>query len=140
MKKLFTTLFFAASMALSACAPKIYKGEDSKAKLEKQEYTAYTLTQDEAKVLIIGINFDDTNVKSVVRADKGKDDDRDFFLGFYFDSIKEAEDFNSKNNNQNLGLMSAYGELQLGKNLTLKVGSHNNVAYVGSETSFKAAF
>ena len=140
MKKLFTTLLFAASLALSACGSKIYKGEESKASLEKKEYTVVLLSEAEAKLLISGINFDDVTLKSVVRADKGKDEDKDFFLGFYFDSIEEAEKFNSKNDNQNLALMSKYAEIELGSNLKSKVGSHNNVAYVGSETSFKAAF
>ena len=36
--------------------------------------------------------------------------------------------------------MNDYGSSNLGENLTKKVGSHNNVAYVGSETSFDAAF
>lgn len=94
------------------------------------------LSEAEAKALVVGINFNDVTLKSVVRADKGQDDDKDFFLGFYFDSIEEAEKFNSKNNNENLGLMAAYGEATLGKDLKPKQGSHNNVAYVGSETSF----
>ena len=140
MKKLFTTLLFAASMALTACSSKVYTSEESKAKLEKEEYTVLILSEAEAKVLIVGLNFNDVTLKNVIRADKGKDDDKDFFLGFYFDSIEEAEKFNSKNNNENLALMSTYAEATLGKNLQAKQGSHNNVAYVGSETSFKAAF
>ena len=50
--------------------------------------------------------------------------------------MNEAEKFNT----ENIAIMSGYAEISIGKNLTSKVGSHNNVAYVGSETSFKAAF
>ena len=40
----------------------------------------------------------------------------------------------------NIGLMNDYGSSNLGENLPKKVGSYNNMAYVGSETSFDAAF
>ena len=139
MKKLFTTLLFTAAMTLGACSPKVYSGEDSKAKLEKQEYKTVLMTEAEAKLLVVGINFEDVSLKSAVHATKGEGDDHDLFLGFYFASNDEAEKFATKNNSENLGLMHAYGELQLGKNLVLKVGYHNNVSYVGSETSFKIA-
>ena len=139
MKRFFSTLLCAASMALASCSPTIYKGEDSKAKLEKQDYHVVLLSELEAKVLIAGINFSDVTVKSVVSAEKGTGDDHDIFLGFYFDSIKEAEKFNAKNSNENLALLSSYAEAVIGKNLEAKVGSHNNVCYVGTETSFKIA-
>ena len=126
-------------MTLGACSPKVYSSEDSKAKLEKQEYKTVLMTESEAKILVSGINFEDVNLKSAIHATKGEGDDHDLFLGFYFATNDEAEKFAAKNDNQNLGLMHDYGVLQLGKNLVLKVGYHNNVSYVGSETSFKIA-
>lgn len=126
-------------MAATACSSTVYTGEKSKENLEKKEYKVVLMTEAEAKLLIAGVNFDDVALKSVVHATKGEDDNQDLFLGFYFDSNAEAEKFATKNDNQNIGLMHAYGELQLGKNLVLKVGYHNNVSYVGSETSFKVA-
>lgn len=98
------------------------------------------MSESEAKALISGINFDDVTVKSVVSAAKGKGDDYDLFLAFYFDSVSEAEKFTSKNQNENLGLMHSYGERLLGANLTLKQGQNNNVSFVGSETSYSVAF
>ncbi len=97
------------------------------------------MNEAQAKLLVAGINLEDVNLKSAVHATKGEGDDHDIFLGFYFATNEEAEKFATKNNSENLGLMSAYGELQLGKNLTMKVGYHNNVSYVGSETSFNIA-
>ena len=126
-------------MAATACFSTVYTGEKSKENLEKKEYTVALMTEVEAKLLIVGVNFEDVTLKSVVHATKGEGGDHDVFLGFYFDSNAEAEKFATKNDNQNIGLMHAYGELQLGKNLVLKVGYHNNVSYVGSETSFKVA-
>ena len=140
MKKFITAFLCLASMALTSCAATVYKGEDAKAKLEKQDYKVVLLSEKEAKLLVLGINFDDVTVKSVVSAEKGKEDDHDIFLGFFFESIEEAEKFNSKNSNENLGLMASYANAQIGKNLTSKVGSHNNVAYVGTETTFKIVF
>ena len=139
MKKLFTTLLFTAAMTLGACSSKVYTGEESKKKLDKQEYKTVLMTESEAKLLVLGINFEDVNLKSAVHATKGEGDDHDLFLGFYFATNEEAEKFATKNDNENLNLMHTYGELQLGKNLELKIGYHNNVSYVGSETSFKVA-
>ena len=130
---------FVASMAFTACASTVYKGDNSKANLEKKEYKVVLMNEAQAKLLVAGINLDDVNLKSAVHATKGEGDDHDIFLGFYFATNEEAEKFATKNNSENLGLMSAYGELQLGKNLTMKVGYHNNVSYVGSETSFNIA-
>lgn len=67
---------------------------------------------------------------------EGADENKDLFLAFYFKSIGDCDKFVDAN----IILMNDYGDSNLGDNLTKKVGSYNNVAYVGSETSFDAAF
>ena len=125
-------------MAATACST-VYTGEQSKANLEKKDYEVTLMTEAEAKLLIVGINFEDVTLKSAVHATKGEGDNHDIFLGFYFDSDAEAEKFATKNKSENLALLGDYGDSQIGGNLTKKLGYHNNVSYVSSETSFEIA-
>ena len=140
MKKLLFTLLFAGSLALSACGATVYKAENSKSKLEKNGYSVELYNNSDAKTHIVGLKLDGYNFNAAIYAQKGSGDDKDIFLGFYFASIDDASKFVEDNNNENLGLLNTFGEGVLGKNLTKKVGTHNNVAYVGSETSFSNAF
>ena len=139
MKKLLLGLLCAGSMALSACSATIYKAADSATKLEEKGYKTEMYTLEESKALISGLNYEGASFTVAVYATKGEEKDKDLFLGFYFKTTKEAEDFLAKDDNSNLALMNKYGEDNLGENLKLKVGSHNNIAFVGSETSFANA-
>ena len=73
-------------------------------------------------------------------AEKGAGENKDLLVAFYFANMDAAESFISKNSHENLTILNHYGEVNLGEKLEKKVGQHNNVAYVGSNTSFAAAF
>lgn len=130
----------AAAIAMTACNPDVCTASSSQKKLKNNGYTVSIYNATEAKDKIKGIVFDGVSLKDALFAEKGKEDDYDFLLAFYFPSLDEAEKFTSLNSNANLGLMNDYADNNLGKNLEKKVGSHNNVAYVGSVTSFANAF
>lgn len=140
MKKLLMSVMCAAAIAMTACNPDVCTASGSQKKLKDNGYTVSIYNATEAKDKIKGIVFDGVSLKDALFAEKGKEDDYDFLLAFYFPSIDEAEKFTSLNSNVNLGLMNDYADNNLGKNLEKKVGSHNNVAYVGSVTSFANAF
>lgn len=139
MKKLLLGLLFAGSMALTACQSTVYKAADSATKLEDKGYKVETYTQEESKALITGLNYEGASFTAAVYATKGSEKDKDLFLGFFFKTNKEAEDFMAKDDNGNLAIMHKYGEENVGENLTMRIGTHNNIAYVGSETSFANA-
>ena len=136
MKKFVSTLFLAGAFALAACAPTNYTAEGSKSKLSEKGYSVEVYSFEEAKVRISGLNYDVAQFSDALYAEKGADQDKDLILAFYFSSISDCDKFVE----ENIAQMNNFAENNLGENLTKKVGSHNNVAYVGSETSFTAAF
>ena len=143
MRKMIFASAIACALLLSGCSlfgmSKYDSNTDGKT-LKAKGYEISNYTAEEAKAKISGINFEDVNCKGALFAEKGEGDDKDLFIGFYFDSVDEAEKFNAKNNYENQGLIHDYCERNLGKNLKLKVGSHNNVAYGGSETTAKLLY
>jgi len=136
MKRLISTLLMAGAFALCACAPTNYSAEGSKSKLSGKGYTVEVYSFEEAKARISGLNYDVAEFNNALYAEKGADENKDFILAFYFKSIGDCDKFV----NENIGQLNNFGDRTLGENLTKKVGSHNNVAYVGSETSFSNAF
>lgn len=140
MKKFFAALLIAGSIGLSACAATTYTADGTANNLKGKGYTTEVLSYDLAKVKIRGLNYDIVAFTNAVYAEKGTGDDADLLMAFFFPNINDAEKFVSGNSYENLGLMNNYGDSNLGKNLTKKVGTHNNVAYIGSVTSFSAAF
>ena len=140
MKKLFASLMILGSLALSACAATIYKTEPTSKTLKDKGYTVVSMTAEQAKVLVGGIDIGDLKLEGALNANKGTGKDRDFLFAFFFNTVEDASNFMSKDDNANLAAMNNYGQVVLGENLQLKLGTHNNVAYVGSETSFAAAF
>ena len=140
MKKLIMMLFAAGSLALTACGPTLYSANGAEAKLKDKGYTVEVFSYEEAKTKIIGLNYTIVDFANAVFAKKGADDDLDLLVAFFFTNVNDAESFTSGNSNENLGIMNSFADTNLGANLTKKVGIINNVAYVGSLTSFSAAF
>lgn len=136
MKRLISSLLLAGAFALCACTPNNYSAEGSKSKLSSKGYTVEVYSNEEAKARIKGLDYSVAEFTNALYAEKGADENKDLFLAFYFKSISDCDKFVDAN----IVLMNDYGSSNLGENLTKKVGSHNNVAYVGSETSFDAAF
>ena len=136
MKRLISSLLLASAFALCACTPDTYSAEGSKSKLSSKGYTVEVYSNEEAKARIKGLDYSVAEFTNALYAEKGADENKDLFLAFYFKSISDCDKFVDAN----IVLMNDYGSSNLGENLTKKVGSHNNVAYVGSETSFDAAF
>lgn len=140
MKKVFAMLFATCALALTACQPNVYTASDSESKLKANGYTAEVLTYEVAKARITGLNYDIVSFKDAVFAEKGSGENHDLFIAFYFASIDDASKFISANNYENHGILDDYAAKNLGEKLNKKSGTHNNVAYVGSETSFSVAF
>lgn len=140
MKKLFAMLLTAGALALTACNPTIYSASDTEGKLKGKGYTVEVLSYEVAKVRIQNLNYDTAAFNNAVYATKGADADKDLLLAFYFSSVDDASKFMNDHEYDNTALLNRYGENNIGSNLTLRFGTHNNVAFVGTETSFTAAF
>lgn len=143
MKKLLAMLLVAGSLAMTACKPTNYTASATKTKMQGSGYTVQTYTYSEAKdgLQIRNLNYQTVVFENALYAEKGTGDDKDLLLAFFFSTVEQAEKFMSDNNYENMGLMRDYGVSNLGSKLgTPKVGSHNNVAYVGSEAAFNVAF
>ena len=140
MKKLIATLLMAGTLALTACQPDKISSADTKSKLSSKNYTVLVSAEAEAKELIKGLNYEGVTFTDAISATKGENDNKDFLIAFYFANSDAAGNFVSKNDHENLAMMNAYAEKELRANLTKKVGTHNNVAYVGSETAASIAF
>lgn len=136
MKKLLTALFIAGAMALTGCKPDTLKSDSAKSKLTSNGYNVEVYGDTEAKARITGLDYEGFTLVNALVADKGTRDNKDFLLAFYFNTVDEASNFVTKN----IAQFNSYLEKNLGSNLTAKQGSHNNVAYAGSETSFSVAF
>ena len=140
MKKFLFALAIAGAMALTACQPTTFSAANSKSKLEGNGYTVTMYTDAEAKQAFSALSFGDYTISNAIYAKKGADANFDFILAFYFSSVSDAECFTSLDSNKNLGIFNSLADRELGSNLTKEFGITNNVAYVGSETSFSAAF
>lgn len=139
MKKLLLTTLLTGSLLLTACQADTMKSANAKSNLEGKGYTVEVYSYEEAKVRIQGLEYKGFEFTDAIYASKGKDDNADFLMAFFFKNVKDAESFVT-GENDNLTKMNHYIEVNLGKNLTAKLGMHNNVAYCGSEASFSAAF
>ena len=140
MKKLLATMLLAGIMSVSACGATIYTADGSKSKLQSNGYTVEVYGYEEAKTRIKNLNYDTVAFTNAVFAEKGEGDNKDIFLAFYFSSVDAASAFLEANENYNYFQMYDYAEKNLGSKLAARRGTHNNVAYTGSETSFASAF
>lgn len=140
MKKLFTLLLASSAILATSCQATDYTASEAASKLRGNSYTVEVMSYDQAKQRIIGLNYDIVDFRDAVYAEKGEEENHDLLVAFFFSSIDNAEKFLNENNYENLTLLNRYGERYIGENLVKKVGMHNNVAYVGTETSFAAAF
>ena len=136
MKKLFASLLFASSLCLTACGASESSGS-AKSKLNSSGYSTTVYTAEQAKERYKGLTFEGFELVDAIYGTKGEGDNFDFLLAFFFGSIDQASNFVTTGDN--IRMFDSAKE-QLGKNLVGKYGSHNNVAYVGSETSFSVAF
>ena len=143
MRKLLSAAFLAGALFLTSCfGATVYTGKDTQDRLKKADYTATLYSVEDAKDRFGALKLDNMNVKDVVYGEKGKDDDKDIMLAFFFDKMEDAEKFTSDNDHENLVILQRFGEMTIGKNYKEKAksGTHNNVAYVGTETSFEVCF
>ena len=140
MKKLLLTTLLTGSLLLTACQADVMKSADAKKNLEGQSYTVEVYGFEEAKSRIQNLNYEGANFTDAIYAEKGKDDAADLFIAFFFKNIEDAEAFVEGHDSENLAKMNTYVDTHLGKDLEKRVGMHNNVAYLGSQTSFVAAF
>ena len=139
MKKLLASLLLASSLCLAGCSAS-ESSSSVKGNLTRSGYEATVYSATEAKARISGLNFEGIDLTEAVYATKGSEDNADLFLVFFFSSIDVATTFFERNNYENMAMMHRYAESNLGKNLTVKVGTKNNTAYCGSETALSVAF
>ena len=140
MKKLLATVLLAGALALAGCGEQSLSAGASQKKLDAAGYKTTLYSVEQAKAAITGLKFDGYNLKEAIYAEKGEEANKDILLAFYFSNINEANKFMEDNQSANMALMYDFAKSNLGENLAQKVGMHNNVAYVGSETSFAVAF
>lgn len=139
MKKMIGTLLCAGILALSSCAADMKNSGSAKSGLSGAGYSVEVYGYEEAKTRIQNLKYDGFTFKDAIYAEKGSGDSKDLLIAFFFNNIDDASNFMTGDNN-NIVLMNGYLEKNLGKNLQGKVGTYNNVAYCGSETSYTAAF
>lgn len=137
MKKLLASLLLASSLCLAGCSAS-ESSSSAKSSLQGNGYTVSVYSESETKARFQQFDYSGFTLTDCVYATKGTGDNADFLLAFFFSNIEDAPNFVMKGDN--IRLLNSAIEQLLGKNLTAKYGSHNNVAYAGSETSFSAAF
>lgn len=139
MKKLMSTLLLAGVLALSSCGADMKNSASAKSGLSGAKYSVEVYGYEEAKTRIQNLKYDGFTFTDALVAEKGSGDDKDLLIAFFFKNTDDPVNFMTGDNN-NISLMNRYLERNLGKNLQGKVGTYNNVAYCGSETSYTAAF
>ena len=137
MKRLLASLFLASSLCLVGCSSS-ESSSSAKSSLQGKGYKVSVYTSAEAKVQYSQFTYEGFNLTDALYATKGSEENADFLLAFFFSSTDQASKFVEAGDN--ISLFSSACEQYLGKNLSAKKGSHNNVAYCGSYTSFDAAF
>ena len=140
MKKLLLTTILTSSLLLTACQADTIKSASANANLESKGYEVEVYNQEETKLHIQNLYYDNFTFTDALYATKGQDDDADFLIAIFFKNVDDASTFLKADNNGNLAKMNNYSDTHLGKNLTKRLGTYNNVAYFGSETSFAVAF
>ena len=136
MKRLFVSLLLASSLCLVGCSSTETSGS-VKGKLDGSSYSTTVYTAEQAKARYEGLTFAGFDLVDAVYGTKGEGDNFDFLLAFFFGNDDQASTFVTTGDNIRV---FDNAKARVGKNLVGKYGSHNNVAYVGSETSFSVAF
>ena len=119
MKKLFATLFLAASLGVSACAASSMSSGTMKANLEGKGYAVYVLDKETAKKQYSSLNFV-VDINDALNSSKGKE----VLLAFFCANADDASKFITENISILYHSVENYG--------APKVGAHNNVAYAGT--------
>ena len=127
MKRLLVSLALGAALCLSGCSQGVSSGE-TKSKMESNGYSVEVYTKEEAKVRIVGVNY---NVE-IVDALYAEKNSKDVLVAFYCSSIDDATSFLQEN-------VQAMYNFAASKDQDARTGSHNNVAYAGSATAVVAA-
>ena len=128
MKKLISAALLSAALLLGSCGTVTLTAADAKGKLEAKSYTVSVMSQAEAKGRIIGLNFV-VDIKEALYATKGMDD---VLVAFYCATADDADKIAKENIQVLVGFAETY------KN-EASVGSHNNVAYVGTVDAVSTA-
>ena len=139
MKKLLATMLLAGVLSVAACGATMYSAGGSKTKLESNGYSVSLYGYEDGKKAIEGPNYDTVAFDNAIVATKGSGDSKDVFLAFYFSSVEAASTFMSAHENDNTALLYRFAELNLGSNFQPKMGTHNNVAWAGSQNAFNSA-
>ena len=139
MKKLLATTLLLGSLIITSCQADTFKSADAKAKLEKENYTVKTYTEEEAKAAFTEFSYENVTFTDALLASKGENKELDFIVIFYFKNNEEASNFMYLDGNKNLAIMKNYVDNSLGKNIKEKIGTHNNALYFGSETAYNIA-
>ena len=111
-----------AALALTGCSSKI-KSSDTQKKMEKQGYTVTIYAKDDAKSRFATLEYKVEIVDALYAEKEG-----DFLLAFYCNNADDASKFVQ----DNIVQLAVFTKVAIENP---KTGSHNNVAYVGSETS-----
>ena len=127
MKKLIASLLMVAAVGLTACEASA-SSATIKANLDGAGYSCEIMSKEEAEKRIVGVEYV-VSIKDAVYAIKGSSD---VFIGFFCNNIEDASNFMTTNVSVLYHFAEQYTE-------SPKVGSHNNVAYVGTPASIAAS-
>ena len=126
MKKLLMTLLCSTALVLTGCSSQI-KSADTQKKMEKQGYTVTVYPKEEAQKRYATLTYN-VEITDALYAQK----ENDLLIAFYCKTSDDATKFVQ----DNIAQMAVFAQLVIENP---KTGSHNNVAYVGSETSISYA-
>ena len=136
MKKILTSLLLAGSLCLTGCSAS-ESSSTAKDRLVGSGYSATIYSAADSKTRYSDyFSFANTNLVDSIVALKGENENRDYFLAFYFSSIDEASSFLDTNY---VALLRA-AENNIGKNLKATAGAKNNAVYSASTVSFSVVF
>ncbi len=122
MKKLLMTLLCSTALVLTGCSSQI-KSADTQKKMEKQGYTVTVYPKEEAQKRYSTLKYE-VEIVDALSAQKEKD----ILIAFYCKTSDDATKFVQ----DNIAQLVIFAEIVIENP---KTGSHNNVAYVGSETA-----
>lgn len=131
MKRLLCTLLLATSMGLASCLEKSTNSTELNSKFQSAGYNTKVMNAAETKAHFQEAIAFVVDVVDSLQATKGESNP-EFFLAFFFNNIDDA----SKFVNENIAIMTRTAERYSDDP---KVGSYNNVAYLGSPAAFTVA-
>ena len=135
MKKIIAVLFSISTLVLTGCGARIMDPSKGIKSLDKEGYNVQTYDISDLSSTFENLSFEGFVITDAYYGYKGEDE---FFLAFYFSKISEAREFLEAKDLLNTKALREFASQKNEEHFV--VGTYNNIAYAGTETTYAIVF